>query len=153
MTKISRPTGKPEGENPSWPLPSFRPFSCSVAQLCFTRSDSWTVARQAFLSTDISRQEYWSGLPFPPAGALSDPGIKPKSSAAPALAGGFFTTVPSGKLWLLVNPWLCLACSCVTLIRPCRHLAFSPCLSPLGLLFFFFCLFWMHLLACGILVP
>ena len=112
----------------------------------------WTVARQAFLSTDIFRQEYWSELPFPPAGALPDPGIKPKSPAAPALAGGFFTTVPSGKPCLLINPWLCLACSCFTLIRPCRHMAFSPCRSPLGFLFFFF-LFWMHLLTCGILVP
>ena len=55
-------------------------------------------SRQAFLSMDISRQEYWSGLPFPAAGALPDPGIKPKSPAAPALAGGFFTAVPSGKL-------------------------------------------------------
>ena len=43
----------------------------------------------------ISRQEYWSGLPFPSPGALPDPGIE---LAAPALAGGFFTTEPPGKL-------------------------------------------------------
>jgi len=40
-------------------------------------------------------QEYWSGLPFPTPGDLPDPGIKP---ASPALAGGFFTTEPLGKL-------------------------------------------------------
>ena len=40
----------------------------------------------------ISRQEYWSGLPFLPPGDLPDPGIEPASLASPALAGGFFTT-------------------------------------------------------------
>ena len=57
----------------------------------------WTVARQAPLSTGFPRQEYWSGLPFPSPGDLSDPGIEPKSLDAPALAGGFSTTVPSRK--------------------------------------------------------
>ena len=38
----------------------------------------------------FSRQEYWSGLPFPPPGDLPEP-------ASPALAGGFFTTEPPGK--------------------------------------------------------
>ena len=37
----------------------------------------WTAARQAPLSMGFSRQEYWSGLPFPPLGDLADPGIKP----------------------------------------------------------------------------
>ena len=41
----------------------------------------------------ISQQEYWSGLPFPSPGDLSNPGIEP---ASPALAGEFFTTEPSG---------------------------------------------------------
>ena len=40
----------------------------------------------------FSRQEYWSGLPFPPPGDLLDPEIKLVSLASPALAGGFFTT-------------------------------------------------------------
>ena len=48
----------------------------------------WTVARQASLSMGFPWQEYWSGLPFPSPGNLSDPGIKPTS---PVLAGGFFT--------------------------------------------------------------
>ena len=38
--------------------------------------------------------KYWSGLPFPTPGDGPDPGIEP---ASPALAGGFFTTEPSGK--------------------------------------------------------
>ena len=56
-----------------------------------------TTARQAPLSTGFSRQEYWSGLPCPPPGDLPDPGIEPTSLTSSALAGGFFTTEPSGK--------------------------------------------------------
>ena len=41
----------------------------------------WTVARQPPLSMGCSRQEYWSGLPFPSPGYLSNPGIKPVSPA------------------------------------------------------------------------
>ena len=50
-----------------------------------------TVARQAPLSMEISRQEYWSGYPFPPLGDLSNPGIESVSLTSPALAGTFFT--------------------------------------------------------------
>ena len=57
----------------------------------------WTVACQGPLSMGFSRQEYWSGLPFPPPRNLPDPGIKPLSFASPALAGKFFTTEPPGK--------------------------------------------------------
>ena len=53
---------------------------------------SWTVACQAPLSMGLSRQEYWSELPFPPPWDLPNPGIEPMSLASPALAGGFFTT-------------------------------------------------------------
>ena len=52
----------------------------------------WTAALQAPLSMGFSRQEYWSGLPFPSRGDLPDPGIEPRSLVSPALAGGFFTT-------------------------------------------------------------
>ena len=52
----------------------------------------WTVAHQPPLSMGLSRQENWSGLPCPPPGELPDPGIKPGSLMAPALAGSFFTT-------------------------------------------------------------
>ena len=44
----------------------------------------------------FSRQEHWSGLPFPPPGNHPDPGIKPASPASPALADGYFTTKPPG---------------------------------------------------------
>ena len=44
-----------------------------------------TVARQVALSMEFSRQEYWSGLPFPSPGDRPDPGIKPTSLASPAL--------------------------------------------------------------------
>ena len=55
----------------------------------------WTVARQAPLSMGFSRQEYWSGLPFPPPGDLPDPEMTPAFPVTPATAGGFFTTAPS----------------------------------------------------------
>ena len=45
----------------------------------------WTVAHQSPLSMEFFRQEYWSGLPFPPPGNLPDPEIDPISSASPAL--------------------------------------------------------------------
>ena len=57
----------------------------------------WTVAHQAPLSMGFSRQEYWSGWPFPSPGDLSDPGIELMSPVSPELAGGFFTTQPPGK--------------------------------------------------------
>ena len=52
-----------------------------------------TVAHQAPLSMGFSRQKYWSGLPFPFAGDLPNPGIQPMSPASPALAE-FSTTEP-----------------------------------------------------------
>ena len=57
----------------------------------------WTVARQAPLSMGLSWQEYWSGLPFPPPGDLSDPGNESSSPTIPALIGGFSITKPPGK--------------------------------------------------------
>ena len=58
----------------------------------------WTVAHQALLSMEFSRQEYWSGLKFPTPGNLPNAGIKSTSLVPPALAGGLFTTASSGKL-------------------------------------------------------
>ena len=52
----------------------------------------WTVAHQASLSMEFSRQEYWSGLALPALGNLPDPGIKPESPSSPELTGAFFTT-------------------------------------------------------------
>ena len=54
----------------------------------------WTVVCQASLSMGFSRQECWRGLPFLTPGDLADPGFKPMP---PALEGGCFSPVPSGK--------------------------------------------------------
>ena len=58
----------------------------------------WTAALQSPLSMGFLRQEHWSGLPFPSPGDLPDPKIETASPASPALADGFFTTEPPGKL-------------------------------------------------------
>ena len=78
---------------------------------CFSRvwlcETPWTVARQVPLSMGFSRQEYWSGLPCPPPGDLSDPGIKPVSltlHVPPALAGRFFTTSATWEALHSHNP-------------------------------------------------
>ena len=65
--------------------------SLSCVQLFAT---PWTVACQAPLSMEFPSQEYWSGLPFSPPGALPDPGIEP---ASPASVGRVFPTEPLGK--------------------------------------------------------
>ena len=52
----------------------------------------WAIACQAPLPTEFSRQEYWSGLPFPSPGDLQTQGSEPGSLMSPALAGRFFTT-------------------------------------------------------------
>ena len=59
-------------------------FGGLVAKSCPALATPWTVACQALLSMGFSRQEYWSGLPFPSPGNLPDPGIKPRSSALQA---------------------------------------------------------------------
>ena len=60
----------------------------------------WTIACQTRLSLGFSRQEYWSGLPFPPSQDLPHAGIEPTS---PALAGEFFITKSLGKIWPGLN--------------------------------------------------
>ena len=52
---------------------------CLVAKSYLTLAIPWTVARQAPLSVGLSRQENWSGLPFPSPGDLPNPGIDPRS--------------------------------------------------------------------------
>ena len=54
----------------------------------------WTIAYDAALSMGFSRQEYWSGLPFPSPGDLPDPGIEPGS---PTLEADALTSEPPGK--------------------------------------------------------
>ena len=64
------------------------------AQSCLTLCDP---PCQTPLSMGFSRQECWSGLPFPTPGDLPDPGSEPVSLASLALAGGFFTIAPPKK--------------------------------------------------------
>ena len=69
------------------------------AQSCMTLCNPMDCSLSESLSMEFLRQEYWSGLPFPPPGALPDPGIEP-TSVFPALAGGFIIT---GATWDLVK--------------------------------------------------
>ena len=57
---------------------------CLVAQACPTLCNPWTVAYEAPLSMEFSRQEFWSGFPCPPPGNLPNPGIKPRSPSLQA---------------------------------------------------------------------
>ena len=86
---------------PSYAFPSL----CPCSQSCLTLCGPMTVACQAPLSMEFSRQEYWSGLPCPTPGDLPDPGIKPMSLSSPALVGGFFTTVLPGKPLSPLGNW------------------------------------------------
>ena len=101
-------------------------FSCSLVSNYFVAS--WTVARQAPLSVEFSRQEYWSGVPFPPPGDLPDPGIEP---AYPALTGRIFTPEPPGNLnhWIVISSLLNifgLSPQCIYLQSPCEFLGLFP---------------------------
>ena len=71
-------------------------FKVKVKSLTRVRffATPWTVAHQAPLSMGFSRQEYWSGLPFPSSGDLPYPGIEPRS---PALQADTLTSEPPGK--------------------------------------------------------
>ena len=68
----------------------------------------------------FSRQEYWSGLPFPPPGDLPDAGIEPVSLMSPALAGSFFTTNATWEA-----PYLYLYAQVYIFIFGCG--GFHPC--------------------------
>ena len=75
------------------------------AHSCLTLLTPWTVARQAPLSMEFSRQEYWSELPFPSPGDLPDPGIEPGSRAlqADSLLTELLTVLPLEKPGVLLN--------------------------------------------------
>ena len=59
-------------------------YEKKVTQSCLTLCDYWTAACPTPLSVEFSRQEYWSGLPFPSPGDLPDSGMKLRSSALQA---------------------------------------------------------------------
>ena len=65
-----------------------------ISQSCLTLATPQTIACQVPLSIGFSRQEYWSGLPFPSPGDFPDPGIEPKS---PALQADSLPTELQGK--------------------------------------------------------
>ena len=71
-----------------------RAFMLSCVSRVRLFATPWTVAHQAPQSMGFSRQEYWSGAPFPSPGDLPDPGIKPRSSA---LQADFLPAEPPGK--------------------------------------------------------
>ena len=68
---------------------------CVRAQFCQTLCDPMDCTFQALPSMGFSRQEYWSGLPFPSPGDLPNPEIEPRS---PALQADSLPTKPLGKL-------------------------------------------------------
>ena len=70
-------------------------LSCSVVSDSL-QSHGLYVAQQSPVSMEFSRQEYWGGLPFPTPEALPKPGIKPSSSAAPALPADFLPLIHQG---------------------------------------------------------
>ena len=99
------------------PLPTVGVLVCVGVWGCvhvgvqeFSVSDSFATPlitdHQPPLSMEFQRQESWHELPIHPPGDLPDPGIKPMPLAFPALADGFFTTLPPGKpiLVFLYNP-------------------------------------------------
>ena len=92
----------------SFLLSAIRVVKVKVIQLCLTLVTPCTVACQALLSMEFSRQEYWSGLPFPFPGDLPDPRIEPKSPALQAdslpteLWGKPIRVVSSAYLRLLI---------------------------------------------------
>ena len=111
-----------QGNLPHFPTPGLhRPFSlnfyqvihsfvwlcdyCALTECVYMLSYSghawlfatlWTVAGQGLLSTEFSRQEYWSGLPYPPPGDLPDPGMEPASPISAAWVGCLYIT---GTTW------------------------------------------------------
>ena len=62
----------------------------SVTQSCATLHDLMYYSLPGSSVLGFPRQEYWSGLPFPPPGDLPHPGIEPKSPVSPVLAVRFY---------------------------------------------------------------
>ena len=79
---------------------------CSLSGMSDSLQLPWTVVRQA-LSMEFSRQEYWSGLPFPSPGDLSDPRIEPVTSVSPALASQFFNASTTWEALYKVDTLMC----------------------------------------------
>ena len=93
-------------------------FIMHVCVLSFVQlfATPWTVTQQTPLFMGFSRQESWSGLPFPTLGVFPNPGIKPTSLVSPELAGRFFThctTWEASLYWVsILKKRGCFACEC-----------------------------------------
>ena len=114
-------------------------WSCSVMS---NSAIPWTVAYQAPSSMEFSRQEYWSGLPFPSPGDLPDPGIEPRS---PALQTDALPSEPPGKpSWIhkSYNFYISEKCSASVILLK------NPFYKSIFLKYCFFiicCLYWLIL--------
>ena len=94
----------------------------------------WTVAHQAPQSMGFSRQEYWSGLPFP-SGDLPDPGIEPRS---PTLQAEALTSEPPGKPILFHNILIrkqCWNCRAIVIVGRTGFFDFEKIIFSLSLKF------------------
>ena len=85
----------------------------------------WIVAHQASLSMEFPRQEYWSGLPWPPPGDLPNPGTGPEALTSAALAAGSLPPALPGK-----PCYVCQSLSCVRLFATPWPVA---CWAPLSM--------------------
>ena len=90
---------------------------CVVLSCVRLFATPWTAAHQAPLSMEFSKQNYWSGLPFPIPGDLPDPGSKLTSPVSPGLVGGLFTTEPLAAAAAAAKSLQ----SCLTLCNPHRQ--------------------------------
>jgi len=101
-----------------WPLTQFRSEkrTCQLLSHVWLFAIPWTVFYQVPLSMGFSRQEYWSGLPFPSPGDLPGPGTEPVSLMPPALASRFFTTSAASEAPPPhTRTWLCLCFAQISL--------------------------------------
>ena len=86
----------------------------------------WTEAHQVSMSMEFFRQEYWNGLPFPPARDLANPGIKPMSPVSPAVGGEFCATSTTCEVQIsletslkhYLKPMLCFHSSLIGYGKP-----------------------------------
>ena len=83
-----------------WGLGWSEKWKCWLISCVWLCATLWTVARQASLSMEFSRQKYWNGLPFPSPGDLPDPGIEPRS---PALQADSWPSESPGKPQLITS--------------------------------------------------
>ena len=96
----------------TWDYPELPGWYCCFSHIRLF-SAPYTIACQAPLSVGFSRQEYWSGLPFPSPGHFPDPGIE---SASLALASRFFAAEPPGEHELITWVFFFTFCSFLVML-------------------------------------